>query len=79
MPVSVFDMPPGVEVGSVESVSREEIGVPEHHCVVRFMFSQIHRKNPLGVIRAFRRAFRKEDPATLLIKAIGVGIEPKPR
>lgn len=74
MPVPVFDMLPGVEVGSVESVSREEIGVPQDHCVFLFMFdllSQIHRKNPLGAIRAFRRAFRKEDAATLLIKAIG--------
>jgi glycosyltransferase involved in cell wall biosynthesis len=55
-------------------VPRSRFGIPEDHCVFLFMFdlhSQMHRKNPLAVIRAFAQAFRADDRATLVIKAIG--------
>jgi glycosyltransferase involved in cell wall biosynthesis len=35
------------------------------------LFSQIERKNPLGLIEAFRRAFAKNDKVRLVIKAGG--------
>jgi glycosyltransferase involved in cell wall biosynthesis len=74
MPLPVYEMLPGVEIGPVEQVPRAKFGIPEDHCVFLFMFdlhSQIHRKNPLGMIRAFAQAFRAGDRATLVIKAIG--------
>lgn len=41
-------------------------------CSVMFdLHSQVHRKNPAGLIRAFRQAFRKHDAATLVIKTSG--------
>ena len=70
----VFQMLPGVEVGTVEPVTRASLGIPENDLVFLFMFdlhSQLHRKNPLGPIRAFQKAFRKGDAATLVIKATG--------
>jgi glycosyltransferase involved in cell wall biosynthesis len=35
------------------------------------LHSQIHRKNPGGVVAAFERAFRPDDKVTLVIKASG--------
>lgn len=71
MPLPVHRMLPGVEVREVEPVPRASIGVPADDFVFFFMFdmaSQMHRKNPLAVIEAFRRAFTAHQPATLVIK-----------
>jgi glycosyltransferase involved in cell wall biosynthesis len=70
----VFEMLPGVEVGEIEPVPRASLGIPENDLVFLFMFdlqSQLHRKNPLSTIRAFQKAFRADDAATLVIKATG--------
>ena len=70
----VTHMLPGVEVGGVEPVSRVSLRIPENDLVFLFMFdlhSQLHRKNPLSTIRAFQKAFRRDDAATLVIKATG--------
>lgn len=74
MPCPVFQMLPGVEVGRIEPVLRSDLGIAEDHFVFLFMFdlhSQMHRKNPVGVFRAFREAFRDDDKATLIIKSTG--------
>jgi hypothetical protein len=74
MPRPVYQMLPGVEVGEVTQIDRSSLKIPEDHFVFLFMFdlhSQVHRKNPAGLIRAFQRAFRKDDAATLLIKTTG--------
>lgn len=70
----VYHMLPGVEVGPVETIARASLSVPEDHFVFLFMFdlhSQVHRKNPAAVFRAFREAFREDDEATLVIKTTG--------
>lgn len=70
----VYHMLPGVEAGPVEPVSRAALNLPEDHFVFLFAFdlhSQLHRKNPLGLIRAFQTAFRADDRATLVIKTSG--------
>jgi glycosyltransferase involved in cell wall biosynthesis len=71
MPLPVFKMEPGVEVDRIEAVSKSELGIAEDHFVFLFMFdmySEIERKNPLAVIRAFRGAFARNEKATLVIK-----------
>ena len=71
MTVPIETMPPGVEVGPVESVPKDSLGIPDDHYVFLFMFdmySDFERKNPLAVIRAFRRAFRRNEKATLVLK-----------
>jgi glycosyltransferase involved in cell wall biosynthesis len=70
----VYHMLPGVEIGPVEKVTRTSLNIPENHFVFLFMFdlhSQLHRKNPGAVFRAFRAAFRDDDRATLVIKTSG--------
>ena len=71
MRVPVFKMEPGVEVGRVKAVSKHDLGVPHDHYVFLFMFdmySEIERKNPLAVIRAFRAAFPRNEKVSLVIK-----------
>jgi glycosyltransferase involved in cell wall biosynthesis len=74
MPCPVYHILPGVEVGPVEKVTRSSLNIPEDHFVFLFMFdlhSQVHRKNPGAVFRAFQEAFREDDKATLVIKTTG--------
>jgi glycosyltransferase involved in cell wall biosynthesis len=74
MPCPVYHILPGVEVGPVEKVTRSSLNIPEDHFVFLFMFdlhSQVHRKNPGAVFRAFRETFREDDKATLVIKTTG--------
>ena len=74
MPRPVYHMLPGVEAGPIEPVTRASLNIPEDHLVFLFAFdlhSQLHRKNPLGLIRAFQTAFRANDAVTLVIKASG--------
>jgi glycosyltransferase involved in cell wall biosynthesis len=71
MTVPVHRIPYAVEVGDMETVTKTELGVPQDHFVFLFMFdmfSDFERKNPLAVIRAFRRAFRRDEKATLILK-----------
>ena len=74
MPCPVYHILPGVEVGPLEKVARSSLDIPEDHFVFLFMFdlhSQVHRKNPDAVFRAFQREFRENEKATLLIKTTG--------
>jgi glycosyltransferase involved in cell wall biosynthesis len=64
-------MPHGVEVTELTPFSLSTLGVPAGRFVFLLMFdfdSFVERKNPLAAIEAFRRAFRRDDGATLLIK-----------
>jgi glycosyltransferase involved in cell wall biosynthesis len=71
MPVPVVDMLPGVELGPFPSLPRQSLGLPEDKVLFLFLFdmcSIMERKNPLGLIRAFREAFRADDRVALAIK-----------
>ena len=53
-------------------VSRSQFGLTEEDFVFLFMFdyhSVFERKNPLGLIKAFRRAFAPQESAALVIKS----------
>jgi len=74
MPVPTYHMAPGVDIGELERIPRAKLGIPDDHRIFLFAFdphSQIRRKNPHGVIRAFQQAFTPNDKATLVIKASG--------
>lgn len=67
----VTPMLPGVSIGEVEHVDRGDFGVADDEFFFLFMFdmkSIMERKNPLGLIEAYRKAFRRDDKAKLLIK-----------
>jgi glycosyltransferase involved in cell wall biosynthesis len=67
----VFAMPPGVPAAEPAPLGREHFGLKPGRFAVLFAFdmgSAMGRKNPLGLIRAFRRAFRRDEPADLVLK-----------
>jgi glycosyltransferase involved in cell wall biosynthesis len=70
--IPVVHMPHGIEVTNIETCTPQELGVPPGRFTFLCMFdfdSVMHRKNPLGAVDAFRRAFPDPSPAALLIKA----------
>jgi glycosyltransferase involved in cell wall biosynthesis len=82
LPVPVFDMLPGVQLGEVPALPRGRFGLPEGRFLFLFMFdmaSIMERKNPLGVIRAFRQAFGPRDGAALAIKVARGACYPEDR
>jgi glycosyltransferase involved in cell wall biosynthesis len=71
IPVLTFPLP--VEVPQRTAVSRDELGLPSDRFAFVFVFdfySTVERKNPDGLIEAFKRAFQPEDGAFLLVKSI---------
>jgi glycosyltransferase involved in cell wall biosynthesis len=69
-PVPVVRMPLPVILSDVAPLSRTEFGIPADATAFLFMFdvsSQFERKNPLGVLRAFREA-RLGSRAVLVLK-----------
>ena len=69
-PVPVVRIPPVVQLSSARHFSREDLGLPER----RFLFltmadtlSVLERKNPLGVVKAFRKAFSGKDLSVGLV------------
>jgi glycosyltransferase involved in cell wall biosynthesis len=80
-PIPVVRMPHALSTERVEQqVGREHFGLPRDHTVFLFAFdacSYLERKNPLGLIRAFRKAFRPDEPATLLLKCAHAEFAPE--
>lgn len=70
-PVLRFPMP--VELREPPALSRAEVGLPEGRFVFLFVydfFSTLARKNPLGLIEAFTRAFAPDEGPVLVLKSI---------
>ncbi len=60
----VVYMPPVVSLAESAGLSRAQLGLPEDRYLFLAMFdtnSVLQRKNPLGVLRAFKTAFRTTD------------------
>ncbi len=73
IPLPVYEMLPGVSIGPIRSISRAQLGFDQTDFVFLSMFdmnSEMERQNPLGLIRAFRQAFRPNEKARLIIKTI---------
>lgn len=71
-PVPVVRMPHCIPARKpARRLDRAHFGLPKKQFIFLFLFdfhSFLERKNPLGLIRAFRRAFRRQDNAMLIIK-----------
>jgi len=70
-PKPVFAMLPGIELPSFEALPRSHFGLRDGRFVFSFIFdmnSTMLRKNPLGLIKAFRKAFAPEEPVDLVLK-----------
>ncbi len=81
--VPVFTIPHALDVNLVSespSHGRGHFGPPEDAFLFVFLFdflSIFERKNPLGLIRAFRGAFLSGEPAALAIKCINGRHDPE--
>ena len=67
----ILDLMPGVDVGEVAPFPRAHSGFHQniHYSYLSSTWlSLMERKNPLGLIKAFRRAFRRNDKVSLVIK-----------
>lgn len=67
----VFPMLPSVRLDPFEPLSKRHFGLSADKFTFLFVFdmnSRLPRKNPLGLIRAFRRAFGRGEPVELAIK-----------
>ncbi len=78
--IPVVHMPHGVDVSDIEACTAEELGVPAGRFTFLCMFdlaSVSARKNPLGTIEAFQRAFSNQAQVALLIKVSQAADHPK--
>jgi glycosyltransferase involved in cell wall biosynthesis len=69
-PAPVVRIPPVVQLGQGKNLSRAELGLPENRFVFLAMFdaaSVLQRKNPLGVLRAFKKAFAADNTEVALV------------
>ncbi len=67
----VFAMGPGLELPAFDPLPKEYFGLDPERFTFSFVFdmnSRMQRKNPLGLLDAFRRAFRPDEPVELVIK-----------
>ncbi|HET9478690.1 MAG TPA: glycosyltransferase [Pyrinomonadaceae bacterium] len=68
--VPIVRVPTVVNVKQRQRFSRTQLGLPEHRFLFLAMFdtrSILERKNPLGVLRAFKSAFRAVDTSVGLV------------
>lgn len=69
-PVPVVRVPPVVQLSHARRFSRAQLGLPENRFLFLAMFdtkSVLERKNPLGVLRAFKSAFARDDASVGLV------------
>jgi GT2 family glycosyltransferase/glycosyltransferase involved in cell wall biosynthesis len=70
-PVPVVKIPPSVVVEDIKEVERVYFGLDDKSFIFFFMFdflSHYERKNPLAIIRAFKKAFGTGIEALLVVK-----------
>jgi glycosyltransferase involved in cell wall biosynthesis len=66
-------MPECIQLGEVQRVPRSEFGMGSDDFVFAFAFdgySYLERKNPVAVVRAFRKAFVQRERAKLIVKVM---------
>lgn len=68
LPIQVMGVP--ISTGSPPKLSRSFFGLPERSFIFLFVMdfaSFMERKNPLGIVEAYRKAFGRANPDTLLV------------
>jgi len=72
-PVPVVCIPLSVEIDAPPEGDRSRFGLPADDFVFLFVFdflSYMERKNPIGLVRAFRRAFGGDPGVRLILKTV---------
>lgn len=78
-PVIRMPIPIVIDPSKLPLYSRTDFGLPHDDFLFMFMFdfrSVFARKNPIAVIDAFKKAFRPNENASLLIKCINSNFDP---
>jgi len=78
--IPVVRIPPVVEVNLGQHYPKEYFGLDPDEYVFLFVFdflSIFERKNPLAIMRAFKRAFRSGEPVRLVLKCINESHDPE--
>ena len=78
-PLTVVKIPHAVEIDNVKNVDRSFFGLKDSEFIFLFIFdffSFFERKNPLAVIRAFKKAFLPSQDVRLVIKCINPSYDP---
>jgi glycosyltransferase involved in cell wall biosynthesis len=79
-PIPVRRVPIPVQAPPRATHGRAHFGLPEEAFIFLFNFSFLsfaQRKNPLGLVRAFKRAFRSGEGPLLVLKSSGEETSPK--
>ena len=79
-PVPVRRLPHAVEFEPPADLARADLGLPADRFLFVFAFdflSFTERKNPLGLVRAFKRAFAPGDGASLVLKTVNSEFDPE--
>lgn len=79
-PIPVRRMPHLVDVVTNPDASRQAFEVPPDRFVFLFVFDYLSysaRKNPLGTVQAFTRAFAADEPVTLILKCANSDFDPE--
>lgn len=72
-PVPVRRVPHSVEISASPDASRQQFDLPEDRFLFLFAYDYLsfwQRKNPLGLVRAFRKAFEGREDVGLVLKSI---------
>lgn len=78
-PIPVHKITVPLYLDPAPAMTRADFGLEEKDCVFLFIFdfhSTVARKNPGGLIEAFRRAFSPTDDAILVMKSINSSYHP---
>lgn len=72
-PIPVVNVPPGLSFEMPRGLDTNPFGIRAEDFVFLYVFdgaSSIHRKNPAGVVTAFRKAFPGDGPERLILKTV---------
>ena len=79
-PVPVWTSPLPLVPHPAAALGRNHFGLPDNRFVFLFVFdfaSVFERKNPLALLAAFRRAFRRDDRVLLVLKTSNEAADPR--
>ena len=79
-PIPLWPCPAPIVPQPPPMLGRRHFGLPEDRFVFLYVFdfsSVFERKNPLAAVAAFRRAFRHDDRALLVLKASNAATDPR--
>lgn len=79
-PVPVFKIPIAVNIDNIKDIKRSYFNLKDDECIFLFIFdffSLFERKNPLGIIEAFKKAFSVSEKAKLVIKCANSSYNPR--